>query len=81
MNNEIYKKGDQLICLPNFDKSESSGGAGYEEGFIITVKDISRPDADPDKRIYWPGINGNGVYGKACRLYQKAEVNNNYEIY
>jgi hypothetical protein len=83
MNNETYKEGDTLICIAGLTTSEKEGGAGYIEGRVFTVRRIDYR-SDPDDVIYWPlerEPNDNGIYGRACQLYIKDQVINNYSIY
>lgn len=80
MNKEKYNKGDTIVCQPGFVRDDSSGGAGYENGKVLTVDHLTRENADnPDDIIYWPVGGGNGVYGRAVKL--KPKVLNDYQIF
>lgn len=84
MNQEKYKKGDKLICILGFTSTGYSGGSGYIDGRIITVKNVSSTSGNNDTIIYWPKEttpNDSGIYGKALKLYQPDKVINDYLIY
>ena len=79
MNNQIYHQGQELICLPGFDRSDdrdSSGGAGYKEGKKIVVDHVTHEDHDGDNRIYWTADSQQGIYGRALKPVD--EVVNEY---
>lgn len=84
MNGEVYKTGDELICLPGFntsDHGDKRGGAGYKKGKIIVVQDCNTEDKDPDDVIYWPTKGDCGIYGQALALHKSDKVVNTYEIF
>lgn len=66
-----FKLGDTVRCLPGFQSSGRgnpyNGGAGYEEGRIFKVTDITN-DHTGRGDIYWPCKRGNGVYAIALEL-------------
>lgn len=75
-----YKVGDILRCIPGFKpESSSSGGAGYKEGLIFSVKRITNNSSEGNT-IYWSKEgSGLGVYERAVVLADY--VNNDYQIY
>jgi hypothetical protein len=60
------KEGEKLICIPGFSiipYSDNYGGAGYEEGKIITVENVSK---HKDHNVVWPNDDsGKGVFANA----------------
>lgn len=87
MNKEVYKVGDKLVCIPDFKEADGDGkpgygGGGYKEGRIITVREITYSEREPERIIYWPKDgNKSGIYGQALKLYQPDKVINDYSIY
>ena len=60
------KRGEKLICIPGFSinpYSDNYGGAGYEEGKIITVENVSK---HKDHNVVWSNDDsGKGVFANA----------------
>jgi hypothetical protein len=76
-----YKVGDKVICLPGFNrdgnwKSDKSGGGGWEEGRVYTIKSIDHNNGYNE--VLWPKCDGSGVFTQAVTLYIEEP---NYEIY
>lgn len=63
------KKGDVVICIPGFNNSghgvPNYGGAGYIEGDVFTIAEISESDG-----IVWPK-NRCGVFIFAVKLQDR----------
>lgn len=92
MENENFKVGDIVICLPNFEKGSpyskprffgeivttddfyEYGGAGYEDGKVITIRNITERRGI---KVIWP-IEGRGVFSHAVTKYvnRKSRINN-----
>ena len=75
-----YRVGDKIKCLPGFNnnsswKSEKSGGAGYSDGEVFTIKRITINKGYDD--ILWFNEIDKGIFPQAVILYD----NNYYEIY
>lgn len=65
---EKFKKGDIVICKSGyFNNNEISasdplyGGAGYEDGKIFTITQITEEGA-----ILWPPDDGCGIFAHCC---------------
>lgn len=96
MENEDFKIGDIVICLPNFEHGSPYsrkldqigglgnnivtredfyifGGAGYKEGKIITIRNITERMGI---KVIWP-IEGRGIFSHAVTKYvnRKSRIN------
>jgi len=74
-----YKVGDKIKCLPGFNndlhwESEKSGGAGYSDGTVLTIRRITMNKGYND--ILWFDEIHKGIFSQAVILYN----NTHYEI-
>ena len=71
MNN--IKVGDIVKCMPGFysygNETGLVGGAGYVEGKVFKVVNISEFSDKPWLTVLWPEGGGNGVYVQAVQPY------------
>ena len=76
----IYNIGDKIRCLPGFNNdsdwiSESSGGAGYKDGDVLTVKRVDK-NKGYNEVLWFEEFNSRGIFSQAVTLY-----NDSYEIF
>lgn len=69
----MYKKDDIVVCLLEFDNTDTSptkGGSGYEKGRLCK---IYRTSSYQDSTILWPD-HGGGIHVQAVRLATENEI-------
>lgn len=60
-----FQVGEYVTCItpeganPGFLKTESGGGAGWEEGFTFFITEV---EPYKPRQCYFGGVSGNGVY-------------------
>lgn len=67
MTIEECKVGQKVIWLPGFNNGEQSGGAGYEEGKIFTIRAVDFSFVYPEE--LYQNKYDYGVYPRAFKLY------------